>query len=229
MTISIRQQSTIAKGNSTAHAITMPSTPVSGNILVCLITGDKNTTSMVGQNGFTVRTSSLNVYAFIGVLTKISDGTESGAITAYLNGNARQHKAMIVELQGTGTIGYDNSLSAYNGGSVNSIASGNLTTGTDAAFAIALFGNDSAKSAITDPDPTPSWTNGYTTFAQEWDSTSGAPAFCASSKTLSGAGTESTTGSHDGVLDQMVIALISFTQTGGGGGGSKLLLQLMNN
>lgn len=220
MAVSIRQQSAVDLGiNATSNPVALPSAPISGNLLVYLVAVDKEAGTFTAGAGFTLRSSTQNASVSIAISTKISDGSETGEIAPVSWATGRLSKAVLLELQSSsGDVEYDNQINNITTSSVTTLGTGTVTAGANAAFAITLMGKDSAKAAVGDPAPTATWSNGFTTFAEDWNSTDGHTGFSAASSVIS-SGSVSSTFSHDGSADQLACAIVTFTETGGGGGG----------
>ena len=219
MAISIRQQSpvTVVSTNASTVSATLPSAPVSGNKIVFLAIVDKAAGTFTGPTGFTVRQSRTATSISLIVAEKTSDGTESSAISASWTGTVTRPKAIVVELQASGTLSYDSSAQNGTESAVTSLASGTATTGANAAFALAVFGNDSAKANPADPDPTPTLSGGFSVLAQEWTATAGIgePGFVFGSGSVSPSSTAATTATFTGATaDQMAGAIIVFAESG---------------
>lgn len=223
MAITPRQASaiTVVSANASTVSATLPAAPVSGNKIVFLLIVDKAAGTFTPPTGFTQRQAISAASVSLLVCEKTSDGTESGAISASWTGTVTRPKAMVMELQASGTIAYDSSASNNTESTVTSLASGTATTGADASFGIVLFGNDSAKASPSDPDPTVSLTNSFSIHSQNWTATAGVgePAFVVGTGAVSPSSTAASTINHDGNVDQMAGAIIVFSETGGGGGG----------
>lgn len=223
MTVSVAQASSVAvtSSSTTSVGVSLPSGPTSGNILVVLVCVDKNAGTWTPPSGFTTRQSVSAASMSMLMATKTSDGSETGTLTTSWS-NARPNKAIVMEITGTGTISYDSSASNNTETAGTSLATGTASTGADAAFAVTLWGNDSAKASPGDPDPTGSWTNSITTYAEEWTASAGVgePGFVCGTGPAAASSSVSSTYSHDGNSDQMAAGIIVIAETGGGGGGS---------
>lgn len=205
---------------ATTNAVTLPSAPTAGSKICYLATVDKSAGTFTAPTGFTIRASLSAASTSFVFAEKTAVGNETGAIAATWT-TSRASKAVVFELTTTGTIAYDVMVQNNSETAGTSIASGSVTAGANAAFAVAVVSKDSAKSAVGDADPTVTWTvGGFTTRIQNWTATpSGDPGLVVGTATVS-PGSVSATFSHDGSSDQLGIAVIVFSETGTGGGGS---------
>lgn len=223
MTITVRQASsvTVESGTVTALAATLPSAPVSGNIILYLLVVDKSSSTLTAPTGFTARSTTSNANVSGMVASKVSDGSETGAISGSWV-TARSAKCVALELQGSGgsSIAFDTASQNYQSTAAAGITTPTLSAGANASLVLVLIGKDSAKSLNTDPDPTESWTNGFATYLEDWSvpTNNGEVALLIGLLTVAGSGSYSTAFSHDGATDQWISCILSFTETGGGGG-----------
>lgn len=226
MTISIRQQSSPisrVSASVTSVSCTLPTPPVAGNRLVWMQTVDKNAGTFSPPSGFMLRQQRPGGSVALMVAEKVSDGSESGALSASWS-NAFRPKAILFELQASGgaSIIYDGSNSQQTEAAGTSYSTATATSGAQSPFALVMWCNDSAKADPGDPDPTGSWTGGFTTVAEDWYASAGVgePGFVVGAASVAVESSISSTYSHDGNSDQMAAAIIIFSETGGGPGSS---------
>ena len=84
---------------ATTSSVTLASTPTSGNLLIYILTPDKNSGTITMPTGFSKDVESLDSGVSGAIGAKISDGTESGAITASW-ANSVNGSVAVVEIEG---------------------------------------------------------------------------------------------------------------------------------
>lgn len=228
MTVGIAQQTPVVVISGTSVnslGAYLPDTPTAGNMLVYFAAIDKGCGTITDANGFVTRSSIYSGSASFLIATKIAVGDEDETnIVGPTWATGRNTKAWVMELASStgGTIAFDAANQNSTGSNVTSLNTNSITLGENAAFAVTLMSKDSAKSSPSDPDPTSSWSDGFSVIVQDWFASSGKgePGFCVGARTLSATGTLSSTFSHDGSADQLACGIVSFTETGGSGGGS---------
>lgn len=228
MTIGVLQQSAtvaISSGNVTTLAATLPNPPTAGNMLVYFLTVDKSSGIISDGNGFTVLRSEVTSSVSIAIAGRTADGEEDeSSILGPTWATSQDAKAFIIELSSSvgGAIAFDTANSNSTTSSVLTLGTNSITLAAAAAYAVTLMGKDSAKASDTDPDPTASWSDGFSMLAQNWFASfgTGEPGFAVGGRTVTGPGSLSSTFTHDGSTDQLACAIVSFTETGGGGGGA---------
>src|SRR5690606_30186513 len=132
---------------ATSAGATLPSAPVSGNIIVYICGIDKSVSGITPPSGFTSRVASSAASVALIVATKVSDGSETGTISASWT-TARMSKGVVFELEASGgaTIGYDTRVVTNPNTPVTSQATGTIaTTATAATYGIVIAAKDSAK------------------------------------------------------------------------------------
>lgn len=222
--ITVRQASPISRLSTGSLSIscTLPAAPVAGNRLVWLIGVDKNAGTWTAPTDFSLLQSRSVSSVSMMIADKVSDGSESGAISASWTGSFRP-KAILLELEASGgaTIVRDGSNSQQTESTGTSYATGAVTSGVSNPFAVAMWCNDSAKADPADPDPTGSWTGGFNTYDEDWFATAGVgePGFVIATASVAGETSINTTFSHDGASDQMAAGIVIYSETGGSGGG----------
>lgn len=222
MTITVRQASSVAveSGSVTSLSATLPGTPVAGNILLYLLVVDKASSTLTAPTDFTARSTTSNANVSGMVASKVSDGSETGAISGSWV-TARPAKCVVIELQGSGgsSVAFDAANQNYQSTAAAGITTPTLAAGVNANLILVLIGKDSAKNAA-DPDPIESWTSGFATYLEDWSvpTDNGEPALLIGLLTVAGTGSYSTAFSHDGATDQWISCILSFTETGGVGG-----------
>ncbi len=214
----LKQHTNGSTGSGTTSVpLTLPSAPVSGNLLVLIFAGDKNTGTIdtwAAANGWTVEYSAPTTNVSYYYLYKVSAGTEQSITPAVsVAGTAGLH-AWYGELEDTVSPGSDwriigKALNPADTANVNSWSTGTTEALQGVGLGIAGAAIDSW-STFTSGD---SWTNSYASIFAPGTSTSGRPGLWVSAKDEAVAEvTTNTTFSYTGTADQAAAALIVFAK-----------------
>lgn len=225
MTASVVQSKIQLAGSAgTSGSCTFDSAPTSGNIIVFIQAVDKNAGTFTPPSGFTAFTNLPRTNTDISLWAghKVSDGTESGAITCtWTTGNNWQ--TALVEITGTGTFAVDQSESNITASAVTTLSSGTTgTNGADTDFGLAMFCNDSSGSVVTE-----AWTNGFSTLAAS-ENVGGNPGVWIGTGSVTPSSTAETTISALNA-DQIAGFIVTFSDSGGGGGGFQAAWAINSN
>lgn len=196
---------------ATTQTVTMGATPTSGNLLIAMITYDKNATAITQPTGFTMVQSITGTSTCSAMAYKISDGTEN--TVSFTSTSGRPFQMAVREYSGLDT--FDTSaFTTYSDTAVTSRSSNTTATTTSAtALAIALFGSDSRGNT----DAGGAFTNSFVNQSIDPGGASGTSGFYVAIRDLTSTGTYETTYSTSGTGDQMTGMIAVFYLAGGGG------------
>lgn len=205
-----------ATGSSAAASTTISATfgaaPTSGNLLVFVMGGDKNTGALT-LAGWTIETQLLSTSVSLYMAWKVSNGTETTVSASWANSSASGNVLWVGEYQQTGSDPWSLLAKATNITDetvVNTKATGTTASVAAGAIALAMAAVDTSTSVTT----VNAWGNGYTIrFSGTGFSARGAP-FVAEHVTLGG--TESSTFNYTGTADQVSAAIGVLARAVGG-------------
>lgn len=206
------------------QTVTMGATPTSGNLLIAMVTFDKDPTVINAPTGFTVAASVRGASTGGAIAYKISDASET--TVSFTTTTARQYQMAVREYSGLDTFDVA-AFTAYSDTSVTSRSSNTTaTTASATALAIALFGSDSRGNT----DAGGAFTNSFVDQAIDPGGATGNAGFYVAIRDLTSTGTYETTYSTSGTGDQMVGMIAVFYLAGGGGGvnGNRMPLRMRN-
>lgn len=194
--------------------ITFDSAPTSGNLIVFVACPDKNAVSFSFPAGYTNVLQDFGAGVSIAYGVKVSDGTESGVQTCTTGLATTRASGFLLEVEGPFA-------SHYVGGSsvTNTVlpmvktkatgATGTLELNGGAGIAVFVMANDSSLNYGT----VRTVSDSFITQAEN-DSNTGSTGSTLATKGISATASLNITGSHDGNADEMVAAVVVFTDPG---------------
>lgn len=198
----------------TTQTVTMSVTPTTGNLLIAMVTYDKDATAINAPSGFTMAASVRGASTSGAIAYKISDATET--TVSFTSTTARVYQMAVREYSGIDTFDVA-AFTAYSDTAVTSRSSNTTaTTASATALAIALFGSDSRGNT----DAGGAFTNSFVDQAIDPGGASGNAGFYVAIRDLTSTGTYETTYSTSGTGDQMVGMIAVFYQSGGAPSGN---------
>jgi hypothetical protein len=200
---------------STSRSVTLDTAPTSGNLLLAIVCPDKASGTITPPSGWTAvatpYTSGPSVS--LGIYRKISNGSESGAITFSWTNAASKSLLQVIELSG---VDGSSPIRTANITYVNDTAVRSRSTGTTPGngeiddVALAVMVNDSGMSAYGSTGD--AWDNGFSLVGKYGcpQATGGNEGLWVGSKTLAAQGTVSSTLSYTGgaAADQMMGGMV---------------------
>lgn len=201
---------------TTSLSVSLPGAPTSGNLLVYIMAGDKNTGDLT-LSGFTQVYSMPQTSVSLYFCYKISDGSETTINPSWANSAVSGNVCWYAELEDTGVAGSNWQIAGQasnisDNSTVNSWSTGTTGTLTADALAVAVVAIDSGD-AQTDQAMTNSFS--LLTDITFGDPSAATPAV--GTKSVTSGTTAETSFSYTGTADQLTGAIVAFYKAAAGG------------
>ena len=205
----VQTDTKVRNSQSSSTNVPLTNTPISGNLLVSIISGDKDLGTVTQPTGFTLgEVIKADVSSTLAWAYKVSDGTETGDIRWTYTGS-KSSQGCIYEISGLTATPFDVKKSANSGTSATTSQSTGTTATTAQAdeYAIGMWSADTN----TNVDGSRTYTNSFV--ENQFLFSGGSDGLIIALKTLSATGTVECTFGCTDTGDQMCGAVAVFKIT----------------